>query len=165
MILRTAVMSFLSISLFFVAINLHSEELDGSARIKISGKVAQGISTSITVKEIELAGISDMEINDPFDNKTIYFTGVWLKDFIAKFGADGVKAVTFKAIDDYEISFSVNDWTGTRILLVTRISKKYFNFEHKGPVRIVFPDYDPQTDNSKEVLPKWIWMIKNVEFR
>jgi len=166
MIPRTIVVNVaLGILILVFAGSLYSKELDGSSRIKITGNVAEGVSKRITVKEIESTGISEAELFDPFDKKKSSFTGVMLTEFVKKFGKQAVTRVIFTAVDDYEITFTQSEWNTERILLVTRIENKYFDLEQRGPLRIVYPDYDPKKDDSKEVMPKWIWMIKTINLQ
>lgn len=145
--------------------SVNSAEQDGKASVKLEGEVSTNVSKRPTVEEIESIGVTELEILDPFDSKTNRYKGIWLDQFAAHFAKPGVTHLTFIAIDEYEISFERKEWTNTRILLVTKVNDKYIDLEHKGPLRIIFPDFNPKTDNSKENLPKWIWMITRVQFK
>lgn len=138
---------------------------DGGAKVRLTGNMVQGIGDSITVGELEKAGLQVLRRHDPFEKKTLHYSGVWLDAFVERFGKAGVTAVTFTAIDEYQVTVDRQEWMKTRILLVTRVDDRYLDFEHKGPIRVVYADYDPAVHNPKEVLPKWIWMITKIDFR
>ena len=150
-----------------VALNMPAiaQGTDGGARIKLLGKVASDVSARVTVKQIESIGTSDLDAYNPYEKRNDVYTGVWMNEFVARFGQPDVKSVTFKAIDDYEINFDPSEWKGLRILIATRVNGKYIGLEEKGPMRIVFPDYDPGKSVYQENLPKWMWMITKIEFK
>ncbi|MEN8200575.1 MAG: hypothetical protein ABFR63_10945 [Thermodesulfobacteriota bacterium] len=157
---------FFAVSMFFLYLcpnALPAAEVDGDGTIKLTGNIAADISSQVSVREIESIGVSDITLYDPFDKKNTLFTGVWMDQFAAHFGESDVTQITFKAIDGYEFSFRQADWSETKALIATRAGKDYIGFDRKGPIRVVFPVYDPK--KSKESLPKWIWMITEVNFR
>jgi len=157
----------LFISLFLLLsnmANLHAAEADGGARIRLLGEVAPGITQRVSVKQIESIGSHDMEVYNPYDKRTDRYTGVWFDQFVAHFAKPGITRVTMKAIDDYETEFTPSDWTNLRILIATRVNGKYIGFDQKGPMRIVFPDYDSGKKIYQMNLPKWMWMITRIEF-
>lgn len=142
-----------------------SSGADGSATIIVAGKTVVTDSTPLSIKEIESIGISSVSILDPFEKTQKSYQGVWLDQFVEKFGTPDVATVVFTGIDDYQVSFTKDEWCSTRILLATRDNQHYVDFDKKGPLRVIFPDYDPSIHNSKEVLPKWIWMITRIAFK
>ncbi|MEN8189689.1 MAG: hypothetical protein ABFS19_07570 [Thermodesulfobacteriota bacterium] len=148
----------------FSVTGLHSAE-DEMLQITLKGAVAQEIAEQITAKDIEIVGTLDVELYDPFDKKKSLFTTVKLEEFVARFGKPGVTEVTFKAIDDYSLSFNKKDWTEERILIATQSGNKYMTLEKKGPIRILFPGWNRKNYSKKRSLPKWIWMITEVQFR
>lgn len=119
----------------------------------------------LTVAMIEAVGLTDVRFEDPFAQKEMSYSGIWLQQFVQKFGRPGTSSVTFTAIDDYEVTFPKKEWEKNKILVVTRTAGKHINFEQKGPVRIVYPEYNEQNYDSKENMPKWIWMIKRANFK
>lgn len=163
---KSAVGTVLAIFFFtFLPFSLQADEVDGSAVIQLlEGKDHEG-KKQITVAEIEALGVSTLEIDDPFEKKKCSFTGVMMEKFVTRYGSTGVKSVTFKGIDGYEVTFSSSDWGSHKIMIVTRVNGNFMDYEHKGPLRIVYPNYDPKKHKSKEILPKWIWMITSVQFR
>ncbi|MHA7774392.1 molybdopterin-dependent oxidoreductase [Roseibium sp. M-1] len=113
----------------------------------------------ITVGDIEALGTETVHAFNPYEKLNEDFTGVWMKDFVAHFGPADASSLTIRAIDDYQITFKKEEWLGTRILLVTRVNGDYIDFDQKGPVRVIYPDYDESLASYQVNLPKWIWMI------
>ncbi|WP_323786401.1 hypothetical protein [Thalassovita sp.] len=138
---------------------------DGSKRISIAGALTERVGTSVTVREIEEAGLHDFTLFNPYDQREDKYTGVLFSDLVAKFGAENVQSITLTAIDDYIIEFSREEWNDLQIVLSTRVNGEYIGFDKKGPMRVVFPDYDATKPEYQETLPKWIWMITRIEFK
>lgn len=139
---------------------------NGEKKIRLSGKIKESTPNRITVKNIEKdLKYYQYNIYNPYEKKENLYGGILLNEFIKKYGTKDVSLVKIKAIDDYEVSFSKNEWSSTRILLSTKVDKKYIGFKDKGPMRIAFPDYDPKLQKCKDNMPKWMWMINKIEFR
>lgn len=167
MVGRISIASAVLVTTLFVLLSfsLQATEADGSAAIKLRGSINPGGKKRIVVAELEDLGVSTVELYDPFEKKKNSYTGVMMEKFVTQYGSKGVKEVTFIAIDGYQVTFSRTDWTFQKIMVVTRVNDKYMDYENKGPLRIVYPEYDPKKHDSKEILPKWIWMITDVQFR
>lgn len=132
--------------------------------IRLSGDTAENISKRVTVKQIEKIGITEVNAFNPYEKKADDYTGVWLHDFVKHYGISGVNKIKFSAIDDYNITFSDSEWKKMRILIATRVNGKYIGYDKKGPLRIIFPDYDAKKEVYQNILPKWMWMINKVKF-
>lgn len=69
-----------------------------------------------------------------------------------------------RAIDDYKIDLTKEEWLRWDILLATQTDGLYMDIKEKGPARIVFP-YDTAKDIDPLIYnPKWIWQVKSIEF-
>ena len=88
-----------------------------------------------------------------------------LDRFAAEFGDPSVTEIKITAIDDYRITFKKDEWEKFRIMLVTKLRGERFGLEDKGPARIVFPDFVPGEEAFLINLPKWLWMIQEIEFK
>ncbi|CUH66112.1 hypothetical protein TG4357_02241 [Thalassovita gelatinovora] len=137
---------------------------DGTYRIRLTGALARGQTGSISVKELEKLGLQEAEAYNPLEHRSEVYTGVLLQDLVTVLGTNAVQSLTTTAIDHYEIHFEKREWNKFRIMLATRVNGDYIGFEEKGPVRIVFPDFDPNQLEYQEMLPKWMWMITKIEF-
>ena len=81
---------------------------------------------------------------------------------IKTFGSDDAKSVTISAIDSYQITFTSEDWNRYQILVATRVNNRYQSVRQKGPMRLIYADYDPSKIEHELSLPKWMWMIKKI---
>lgn len=132
--------------------------------IEVTGNAKDEVGSILTISMIEAVGLDEVTVYDPFEKSERSYSGVMLSTFMEQFGKPGTTKAVFKAIDDYEIAFTLEELEKTRILVVTRAAGQHIGLTEKGPVRIVYPDYDPQLHNSKEIMPRWIWMIQAVHF-
>jgi hypothetical protein len=151
--------------LLFTANSSIAADADGSIKIRLSGQVATNIEKRITVTQIEAIGTAEVEAYNPYEKKIDNYTGVWLDQFIGHFATPEISQVTFSAIDDYKISFAPNEWQQMRILIATRVNGSYIGYDQKGPMRIVFPDYNSTQKIYQDTLPKWMWMINKAVFK
>lgn len=148
-------------STFFLIAGI-TDLLGSEPSIAVSGNFKAGFGNSLTVSQIESAGLQDVLINDPFEKSERSYSGVLLNRFVEHFGKEGTTKAIFKAIDDYEVVYERSEWKNSRILVVTRMSGGHIDFVDKGPLRIIYPDYDSEKHDSKEIMPRWIWMIQSV---
>ena len=137
---------------------------DGSAMIRLYGNLATDIPKRVSVKQIEAIGVDSVEAYNPYEKRTENYTAVWFDQFAQHFGADSINKITMKAIDDYEIEFAPSEWQQMRILIATRVNGDYIGYDKKGPMRIIFPDFDAKQEIYQVNLPKWMWMINKIEF-
>lgn len=151
--------------LIFISTSLFSNVDITIKRIKLIGNVKENVSKRISIEDIEKLGVNEYHVLNPYNKKLTKYTGVHLDKFISSFGANNVETVSFNAIDGYNISISKKEWDMFTILLSTRTNDEYINYDNKGPLRIIYPKYDSTSENFTRNLPKWIWMIKTIEFK
>lgn len=169
--MKTAIFStltrFIPILLLSLATQLAAEPLslkDRKHTILLSGATRDGNKQRVTVKQIEQLKTHQVAVFNPYEDRTESYSGVWMKEFVQHFGQPDVTRMKMHAVDDYSIEFNASEWNDLRILMATRTNGKYMGYELKGPIRIIFPDYDPKLEVYKVNLPKWMWMINKVEF-
>lgn len=149
---------------FSISVNVFATD-EGDARIRLSGKVAEGVNQRITVKQIEAIGVSEIDAYNPYEKRSDKYTGVWMNEFVKQFAQPDVSTITMKAIDDYKMDFESSEWNKLKILIATQVNEKYISPALKGPMRIVFADFDPEEKVYQDTLPKWMWMINRIEFK
>ena len=147
----------------FVALPSTAEEVNDQ-KIRLLGAVKEGVSKRITVADIEALGMQEMQSYNPYELAENLYSGVWLHEIVAAFGSPDVISVRTIAIDDYQVVFTKKEWEEIRILVSTRMDGEIIRFDTKGPMRIVFPDFDPSMSVYQETRPKWMWMITKIEF-
>jgi len=145
--------------------SLYAAPADGNSRVRFYGEISPDASSRMTVKQIEATGISTLKAYNPYEKKTDSYTGVWLKQLVKHLAKPGINSVTLKAIDDYEVDFTADEWEKIRIMLVTRVNGQYIGFEQKGPMKVIFPDFNADEKLYQDTLPKWMWMITKIEFK
>ncbi|GAB4518822.1 MAG: hypothetical protein Tsb0019_19090 [Roseibium sp.] len=146
-----------------LAASLSAGAADGSdIKILVSNAGSAGTQAMLSVAEIETAGLQEIEAYNPYEKRSDTYSGVWMQDFVARFGTGDVTALTTKAIDAYEIRFAREEWQTMRILIATRVNGEYIDFDRKGPMRIIFPDFDDTVEAFQDSLPKWTWMITEI---
>lgn len=135
---------------------------DGDTIILVLQAGSKDNGRQISVAEIETAGLQQVQAFNPYEKRSETYSGVWMQDFVAAFGSAETSSLTTRAIDDYEITFSKQEWQDLRILIATRVDGEYIDFDRKGPMRIIFPDYDEKHKDYQTNLPKWTWMITEI---
>ncbi|MDX1779906.1 MAG: hypothetical protein R3256_01180 [Thalassovita sp.] len=148
-----------------LAANLAFARANGEQSISFFGALADGQAETVTVKEIEALGLHEFSVYNPFELREDLYTGVFVKEFVEAFGADDIVEISATAIDDYTITFSREEWLRYPIVFAIRVNGEYIGFDKKGPMRVIFPEYDPNKSEYQELLPKWMWMITQIEFK
>lgn len=138
----------------------------GNKKVYLTGKINNTTPKYITPKQLDKL-FSSLKFNtfNPWEKQKDYYEGIFLNEFIKKYGKKDVKEVKIKALDDYEITFSKELYENERILLSYKVNGKYISIREKGPMRIVFVDYDASKKKYELNLPKWLWMIRSIEFK
>lgn len=150
---------------FSVQIAFAAPDHDGSKKITLTGNLQGKAFQRVSIKTIETVGLKEFSVYNPYEKKVEDYTGVLLDEFVKHFGKPGISKLIFRAIDDYSIEISKQDWTQFRILLATRTNGDYIGYASRGPVRVIFPDYDKQKPIYEPHLSKWAWMINHIEFK
>ncbi len=141
--------------LMFANSTLKSFELVGTTK---SGK-----PMSLNAKDLLEIGLKNFQMYDPYLERDVEYSGVYLKDFIDYFGDDGVEKVTIRAADGYVSEFSKGEWDAQRIVVVCKMNGKFIDPADYGPLKIVYPDYGKRRDDDGSIFIKWIWMIKEIK--
>lgn len=151
---------------FFIIFSSITYAYDGEKKIRLLGKVKEGIDKRVSVKELESTfETKEFSVYNPYDKQSDLYSGVFIDKLVEKFAQDGVSEVKFTAIDNYEITLSKADWLKNPILLSTRMNGKFMEVREKGPLRIVYPELHPEDKDYKKLLPTWMWMITKIEFK
>ena len=167
MIRLTRILStILFMCLFGYAFSVNAQDSDGDKMIRLSGLLQENAPKHLTVKKLEADfTLKELRFYNPWEKSTDNYSGIFLEDLVAKYALPETQSIHFKSIDDYETDIKKSDWTKFRILLVTRKNRQYVPVSDKGPMRIVFPDYTPNSKDFEMDLYKWIWMINRIEFK
>lgn len=135
-------------------------------KIILSGNLIEASSQRLSVDELtqDLKYITQRVYN-PYEKRTDLYGGVLLDEFVQKYANKNIQSLELIAIDDYSITITKDEWKSMRIILSTQMNNKKISIKNKGPLRIVFPDYDPKETQYQTNIASWIWMIKKIKFK
>lgn len=158
--------SLFKISVILLLVNMALYASIGDKKIKLLGNVKDKSLKYITPRYIE-ENFKTIKVHlfNPWEKRKDTYEGILLNQAILSFSNQDTKTIEIKAIDDYLVTFEKNLWTKEKILLVNKVNGKFISIRQKGPMRIVFFDYDETNKEHKLNLSKWMWMIKSIEFR
>ena len=125
---------------------------------------AQGVSSRISIDQIEALGTVDVNVDNPYEDGAMDYSGVMMDVFVEGFGGEDVQKIIGTAIDDYRIEWTREEWETLPIMFVTRVEGERISFEQRGPMRIVYTEYDPTQKVYQDLIAKWMWMIVTIEF-
>lgn len=137
----------------------------GSEMIRMVGNTLSGEQAEHSLDEIDALGVAEFDVFNPYEEQLVRYSGVLLDRLITHFGHPSVQQVKVTALDDYRTIFTRSEWEKNRILFVTRVRGERIGYDRKGPARIVYPDFDPDRAEHKINLPKWMWLIQEIEFK
>lgn len=138
----------------------------GDKKVRLTGiALKQDAPKRLSVKQLETYfQLHAFDVYNPWEKRSDQYKGIWMHDFVHKFGQGDLKGLNIRAIDDYQISLTPQDWQNFRILIATQVNGNYIPVKSKGPMRLVFPDYN-EDDKAYELnLSQWMWMINKIEF-
>ncbi len=149
----------------FVLLPVHSFALDRQAFVRLSGTLQATAPAKVMVADLEKLPLTTYATTNPFENERITYSGVLLKDLVAAYSSPACSTVILTARDDYQVAFHKAEWQRWDLMLATRADGKIMGISESGPVRIVMP-FDTADDLDQGVYtPKWIWLIKSIEFK
>ena len=147
---------------FYIGSPLYAES--GNQSIEIVGEIKKEIQSNITVKKLyKLVKTNEFEVYNPWEKKTDVYEGILIDDFIDLFAKKNSYGIRFLAIDGYEVEFKKSDWENERILLSLKVNGEFIAIRDRGPMRLVFVDYDKNKQKYKVTLKSWMWMITKIE--
>ncbi len=157
--LRRNLMRYFLVILFLFS-TLYGERIRYvDVRDAASGEVIQKIQQA----DLD-AGMEEFVLFDPYVKKDTRFSGIPLKDFAKKYCPNAM-GMTMTAVDYYKIDFEKSEWENESIYVVTKENGSYITPKNRGPMRIVYKDYDKDKLGDLGHFIKWIWMIKEVSCR
>lgn len=106
-------------------------------------------------------GLTTSNVETPWTvGKTLY-SGPLLRVLLEKVGARG-KTLTFKALNDYEVSIPSSDAYDFDSILATRIDGRAMSVREKGPIFLVYPFDQDKSLYTEKYFARSIWQIKEI---
>ena len=155
-------LSLILLSMIFIETDLSAAER--VRKIRLSGELRDTAPHSVTIADLEKLTITEFSVMDPYKKEQRTYSGITVRDLVKHYAKDGVKTISIKATDGYEVQFTHSEWLRWDIMLATRLNGKHIPLRESGPARIVMP-FDTALDMDKVIYrPKWIWLVSKIEF-
>lgn len=119
-----------------------------------------GVSVEFDIQALEALGAEPIQVDDPFVNRTLDFDAVPLVVVLAAAGIGPNDALTWRALDDYEVYFSGADLLEDQAFLAIRQDDDLIEIADGGPVRVVFGSLDGPLGRDTN---QWIWSLDRIE--
>jgi hypothetical protein len=132
--------------------------IDGLISKKNSGSVLQ-----FDMPTLESIGLVKYDVDDPFVQKKIVYTGVLLSKLLNVAGvAPEATTLTLHALDDYSTDMQISDADKWPVLIATQADGAYMPVDNNGPLISVFPFDDfPEIDHlTYDAL--WVWSLSAI---
>lgn len=155
-------LNFLLFTTLFIGLTLSAAE----KKITLSGQLSEGKVKRLSASQI-IEGLEFIQkkVYNPYEKRSNLYGGVLLDAFVKKYAKESTKTVKFKAIDGYEAVIPRELWEKEPILIATDLNGKRTDLKTKGPLQIVFLDFQPDEIEDQATIPLWIWMVTKIEFR
>ena len=134
-------------------------------RINLSGKVKSDLPNVITPRYIaQQLPLVSFRVYNPWEKSTQNYRGVLLERFVEHFAKPSTQRVVFQAYDDYRVVMKKKNWESEPILLAIQVDDEFIPISKKGPMSIIFVNYDPDDKKYESNLSEWMWMINRIRF-
>lgn len=150
---------------FLFSSALFSASNPANKTIKLLGEKKDHFSKRLKIKDLTNLKYKEFKISDPYLKKDVIYGGVLLDFFVKYYGKENVSKILITAIDDYQVTIYKKDWENNTILLSSKYNGHYASYQERGPLRIIYPNYDSSLKKYNKNLVNWIWMIKSIEFK
>jgi hypothetical protein len=138
----------------------------GEVVLTVDGQISQtnsGNTLQFDMQTLESIGLVQYDVDDPFVNKTIVYSGVLLSDLLKVAGADpNATTLTLSALDDYSADMQISEADKWPVLIATQADGVYMPIDKNGPLISVFPFNDfPELDHlTYDAL--WVWSLSAI---
>ena len=138
----------------------------GPVVLTVEGNITQknvGETLRFDMATLESIGVVQYKVTDPFEKKSIVYSGVLLSELLKVAGADK-NAVTLKlwALDDYSTDMKFADANKWPVIIATQADGAYMPLDKKGPLISVFPFDDfPEIDHLTYD-NQWLWALAKI---
>ena len=100
-------------------------------------------------EELEAFPQTTVITRSPYFDGEVAFSGPTLKRIIENFGLSGETQITFRALNDYQVSGNLEEVLGLDAIIATRINSNLMSIRERGPFWIILPLSDrPELDDE-----------------
>ncbi len=143
-------------------------EPEQDLRLTVTGKIKNVNHDNAILMDlptIEAVGLAEYTVTDPFEQRSIRYRGVLMRDLLALWQvADDATMVQLTALNDYKIAIPVAEFYQYPILFALQADGVYMQPDYRGPAMLVYP-VDQYQFELLAVQRKWIWQIKAIDIQ
>lgn len=139
----------------------------GSVILEVTGKLGSTNADGVARFDREMLeglGLGTLRTSTAWTAGTAEFQGVLVRDLLAAVGAEG-ELVLATALNDYQITVSMNELRSFPIMLALKMDGKYLTIRDKGPIWIVYPRDQYAHFQNSETDKRWIWQLAKLEIK
>lgn len=120
------------------------------------GKILMDLAT------IEMYGVVEYKVGDPFENREKLFRGVLMRDLLKAWQVDAAATTLhLVALNDYRVDVPVDVLRQKPVLFALQADGEYMRPDYRGPAMLVFP-YGYYKFERPLYDAYWIWQIKSI---
>lgn len=136
--------------------------------LTVTGKIGIANSDNAIVMDraaLEQAGLVEYSVTDPFEERSILYRGVLMRDLLALWQvAADARTVRIRALNDYKIDIPIDDFRHYPILFALQADGVDLQPDYRGPAMLVYP-LDQYEFDLIAVQRNWIWQIKTIDIQ
>lgn len=157
-------------AMFLIFGAAHAEPLpqpEGRAILEVTGKIANrndGDKAVFDLAMLESLGKTTLVTTTAWTEGKQEFEGVLLSALVERVGASG-GTVAAVALNDYKVDIPVSDFADYPVVLAYRMNGKRLKIRDKGPLWVVYPQDDFPALKTKQTQSKWVWQVKELNFK
>jgi len=140
---------------------------EGPAILTVTGSIGTTNSDAAAVfdrRMLKALGVTTLETTTAWDEGTVRFEGVPLRELLDAVGAMG-ETIHALALNGYYVDIPLDDAIIYDVLLAMKMNGSELSLRDKGPIWIVYPVSDhPELDRT-EIYGRWIWQLQSLEIR
>lgn len=99
----------------------------------------------------------------PYFDGTREFTGPTLRRVLEAFGLAGQRGLTFRALNDYQVTATLDELMGLGAIVATRMDGNLMSVRNRGPFWIMLPLSDRPALNNETFHRYMVWQLSAIE--
>ncbi|MEQ8397808.1 molybdopterin-dependent oxidoreductase [Thalassobaculum sp.] len=139
----------------------------GKPLLQVSGQIKSknaGEGAVFDLAMLEGLGRTKLVTSTAWTEGRPEFEGVLLSKLMERLGASGATMVAI-ALNDYKVEIPTADFAKYPVILAYRMDGELLRIRDKGPLWIIYPQDDHPELKNKQTQAKWVWQVKEVQFK
>lgn len=113
-------------------------------------------------EELEAFPQTTIITKTPYFDGDITYSGPTLKHVIENFGLSGETQITFRALNDYQVSGNLEEVLELDAIITTRINANPLSIRERGPFWIILPLSDRPELDSENHHRFMVWQLQQI---